>query len=435
MSRGMAPGNLLQTAQIIDEDECTRFCQGVDCPVEKFSVVHGKARLDWRCFAMRLGLLEVESRHMALEATFAVLRVCYSTRQDFYPVQEGKMKGLSPVWLHFETRVIVWGLQLNRRKARARWYLGIESSQARLHYFVPGRRSSSQKYPHAQAMKNYFWHILSDSHENRAFNMPKKKSLVEGHSRNKLVASPDPRDFLLRFKYFLRSLLWKFWLRTFGRWLFLKRIWPPYTEPASILFVRKHTTIPVPAVSCTFPFFGRQWMLTTKIRGTGLHEATWRTMDEQAKTQVISQIARLSICSVVGGPVYDLRLCTDKNGEEEINRQLRLGSPLEPCKKIPFYANLYDDIVKSHSLHHPIVFTHSDIALRDIMVDGTTVTAIIDWECAGWYPAHWEYLKAGFGAQGERSVIEGLGEFIPAYEFKANVDARFGWGLPQWRCI
>ncbi|KAJ5196300.1 hypothetical protein N7449_006779 [Penicillium cf. viridicatum] len=44
--------------------------------------------------------------------------------------------------------------------------------------------------------------------------------------------------------------------------------------------------------------------------------------------------------------------------------------------------------------NHEIVFTHSDFAPRNIMVEGGRVTAIMDWEYAGWYPAYWEYCLA-----------------------------------------
>lgn len=44
--------------------------------------------------------------------------------------------------------------------------------------------------------------------------------------------------------------------------------------------------------------------------------------------------------------------------------------------------------------HHEIVFTHGDFAPRNILVEGDRVTAIIDWEFAGWYPEHWEYIRA-----------------------------------------
>lgn len=40
------------------------------------------------------------------------------------------------------------------------------------------------------------------------------------------------------------------------------------------------------------------------------------------------------------------------------------------------------------------VFTHADIAPRNIMVDDQNkVTGILDWEFAGWYPDYWEYAQ------------------------------------------
>ena len=40
------------------------------------------------------------------------------------------------------------------------------------------------------------------------------------------------------------------------------------------------------------------------------------------------------------------------------------------------------------------VFTHADIAARNIMVDESHhITGILDWEAAGWYPDYWEYAN------------------------------------------
>ena len=40
------------------------------------------------------------------------------------------------------------------------------------------------------------------------------------------------------------------------------------------------------------------------------------------------------------------------------------------------------------------VFTHADIAPRNIMVDEqNNITGILDWEFAGWYPDYWEYTQ------------------------------------------
>jgi thiamine kinase-like enzyme len=43
---------------------------------------------------------------------------------------------------------------------------------------------------------------------------------------------------------------------------------------------------------------------------------------------------------------------------------------------------------------HEIILTHGDISPRNIIVQGSKVVAILDWEMAGFYPEYWEYAKA-----------------------------------------
>lgn len=40
-----------------------------------------------------------------------------------------------------------------------------------------------------------------------------------------------------------------------------------------------------------------------------------------------------------------------------------------------------------------VYLTHGDLLPRNIMVEGSTVTGIIDWENAGYYPEFWEYCR------------------------------------------
>lgn len=86
-----------------------------------------------------------------------------------------------------------------------------------------------------------------------------------------------------------------------------------------------------------------------------------------------------NIASIEGGP-FD----TEQEFNEFILRDMVSIAP----DLLRHYAKfaLMDD--------HEIVFTHSDLAPRNILVKGGRVAAIIDWEYAGWYPAHWEYCQA-----------------------------------------
>ncbi len=87
------------------------------------------------------------------------------------------------------------------------------------------------------------------------------------------------------------------------------------------------------------------------------------------------------------GPVCYYRMYDDGNislfrDEVHLNLQLRCRHPVE--ESVPIVA-------VAHAKPHPLVFTHGDLMARNIMVQETRVTAIIDWECAGSFPAHIEY--------------------------------------------
>lgn len=40
-----------------------------------------------------------------------------------------------------------------------------------------------------------------------------------------------------------------------------------------------------------------------------------------------------------------------------------------------------------------IQFTHGDLLPKNIVVEGSTITGVIDWATGGFYPAYWEYCR------------------------------------------
>ncbi|RYO83047.1 hypothetical protein DL766_002422 [Monosporascus sp. MC13-8B] len=45
---------------------------------------------------------------------------------------------------------------------------------------------------------------------------------------------------------------------------------------------------------------------------------------------------------------------------------------------------------RMQDMPHPIVFTHGDFAMHNVLVHDGRVSGFIDWESAGWYPDYWE---------------------------------------------
>ncbi|KAF9512173.1 hypothetical protein BS47DRAFT_1394462 [Hydnum rufescens UP504] len=87
--------------------------------------------------------------------------------------------------------------------------------------------------------------------------------------------------------------------------------------------------------------------------------------------------------------------------------QLRFGGPLDSAP---------EPVRTVHSVRHRLVFTHDDLALRNIMVaddDSGRIAALIDWECAAWLPDYWEYSKVVNWNYGEdRTFKERVSAFL-----------------------
>lgn len=106
-----------------------------------------------------------------------------------------------------------------------------------------------------------------------------------------------------------------------------------------------------------------------------------------------------------------------RSSETEMNAYLRHQFSLD---------ELDSSISEMHARTHlPITFTHGDLLPRNIMYHDGAITAIIDWENAGWYPAHWEYIKARFGlTHYEKLWAPWIPKYLEEYAEEWLADAR-----------
>jgi aminoglycoside phosphotransferase (APT) family kinase protein len=154
------------------------------------------------------------------------------------------------------------------------------------------------------------------------------------------------------------------------------------------------------------------------IRGVELAYA-WHTMCQDTKDWVIVQlqdyIAQLraldppstdgAVTSVIGGPLRDgsrvgLRQFGPFRNHDDFHQFLRAGFTVDSFGAFQDTAK----VLISHGQQYATKFTHGDLAPRNIMMkeDGT-ITAIVDWDSAGWFPEYWEYTKANFTSQAPES--------------------------------
>ncbi|KAJ4483710.1 kinase-like domain-containing protein [Lentinula aciculospora] len=58
------------------------------------------------------------------------------------------------------------------------------------------------------------------------------------------------------------------------------------------------------------------------------------------------------------------------------------------------WANEYaTELLANFPQNCPIHFAHGDLVPRNILVNGSTITGIVDWSMAGFYPEFWEYCR------------------------------------------
>ncbi|KAK0186534.1 kinase-like domain-containing protein [Armillaria mellea] len=226
---------------------------------------------------------------------------------------------------------------------------------------------------------------------------------------------------------------WKLWRRVFGRWMHVKMRFDSRVEVASMRFIATNTSVPVPKIWLQFRWRELHYVIMQRAPGQCLAEI-WPDLQDEAKLIIVEQLAQYireirsispptdtRICSVLGGPIRNFRMHDDGDtgpfrDEAQLNLQLRRQHPVEDCAAI---------VAIAHAKSHPLVFTHGDLVPRNIMVQGTEVTAILDWECAGWYPAHTEYCMA-MNWENWNLALEDwrpwIRLFVPIYELEAEAD-------------
>lgn len=208
------------------------------------------------------------------------------------------------------------------------------------------------------------------------------------------------------------SLVWRFRRRVGSVLMLTNDICVKYgpridiVEAQTIMYIAKHTKIPVPKIYLAFTHKEYTYILMQRIHGEPLVKG-WLQRPQASRMKILASLKKqvdemrtlhshsAKIGSVIGSSLYDPRLPSAG----------RFG-PFEGVKE--FHDFLRDDI-QAHDGHNDDVkeliwlhdqhwdaptFTHGDLSSFNVLVRGDEVVGIIDWETAGWYPSYWEYTTA-----------------------------------------
>ncbi|POR37012.1 Uncharacterized protein TPAR_02789 [Tolypocladium paradoxum] len=183
-------------------------------------------------------------------------------------------------------------------------------------------------------------------------------------------------------------------------------------ELEAMEFVRKHTTIPVPRVCEIYDYDEGQHLVMEEAQGGDIKVCYGGMTPDQVSNfgrelaGHLSQLRSLQppapgfIGSLSLGSSLDHRLSGTRFGPfhsvADFHTYLRRGRPLAHWENEP-------DVIRVHSRPgiYDVKFSHADLNPNNILVKDGHITAIVDWEFAGWYPEYWDYTKMYWS---ERSI-------------------------------
>ena len=180
-------------------------------------------------------------------------------------------------------------------------------------------------------------------------------------------------------------------------------------EAAAMRLASEKTTIPVPEVlnAYTDPATSHVRTVMEFVEGECL-EDVWEKLNVGEQQSVIDQLGdfvaqmrRLkgSLIASVDGSACEDQIFEDEPGgygpyetEDAFNKGI--VKAIKNCSDSAWANTICDKVLALKS--HDVVFSHGDLMPWNILVRGSTVVVVLDWENAGYYPEHWEYVKALF---------------------------------------
>lgn len=103
------------------------------------------------------------------------------------------------------------------------------------------------------------------------------------------------------------------------------------------------------------------------------------------------------ICSVSGTSIRSLRVAMHIMGPFENEQQLNEFLVDGTCNEGSLSASKFEESIatvkENLAIPHRIVFTHGDLMHHNILVHNGHLSAILDWEAAGWLPEYWEFTS------------------------------------------
>jgi len=193
--------------------------------------------------------------------------------------------------------------------------------------------------------------------------------------------------------------------------------WSDGTRVEEVLAIQvaRAAGFPVPRVICYGEHLDSPHapisIIMTKMQGSELGQV-YKSLNPGEKDTIMSELklymdvmrswtnpwGRTRICSVSGTAIRSLRVQQHIMGpfdnEQQLNEYLIRGTFNEGYQSASKFEEAVAKAKEGLEIPHKIVFTHGDLMDHNILVHNGHLSAILDWEAAGWLPEYWEFTTA-----------------------------------------
>ncbi|PHH74264.1 hypothetical protein CDD82_5027 [Ophiocordyceps australis] len=179
--------------------------------------------------------------------------------------------------------------------------------------------------------------------------------------------------------------------------------------------VRKHSKVPVLNLSFSSGAVavGANGVIEKTVHGV-LLEDIWHTMSPMSKQNMANQIAKLvkqirNISQQVQTGHSKVRLGSVFAGDYSLLLDRHAHTTYWTIRSRPSQRQFVAFLLSSFPYSVPsavtasiasqfkrearLVFCHGEVSPRNIVVQNNLIVHILGWDCAGWYPDWWEYVK------------------------------------------
>jgi len=205
------------------------------------------------------------------------------------------------------------------------------------------------------------------------------------------------------------------------------------TEYEALRLVNEKTSVPVPKVLGVYNTREGVLVDLEVVQGKTL-DVMWSTFSESQRKKIVGDLGRfvdqlrklqapkhVVIASTLYGACHDRRFGKGRIGPfytlDQFHHYVRRGHPLDDFND--------KSLQVCHTKNYEVRFTHADLCPQNILVDENgRVSAVLDWENAGWYPEYWEYTQMHFAIpKGMEDWLEMMKMVLKRYDQEVAAEA------------